>query len=371
MHAIFLNMKFTMRFMECDVGGSMNVQEKDIKEYTPKNAIILAAGYGMRMAPINMETPKGLLEIHGETLIERLIKQLHEVGINKIYIVVGFMKEQYEYLIDKYGVELVVNNEYSSKNNLHSMKRITMYLSNSYIVPCDIWCKTNPFCAQELYSWYMVTDSKNEESKVRVNRKGELVSAEKGTAGNQMIGIAYLLEEDAAVVRKQIEKMCKEKSNDDAFWEEALYENGRMIIPGRIVSESEYVEINTFEQLRDLDSASNQLKSEAIEVIKDVFKVSSEEITDITVLKKGMTNRSFLFHCKGKKYIMRIPGEGTEQLINRAEEASVYQAISGKGISDDIAYINPENGYKITEFLEEARVCDPYNVDDLKNAWKH
>ena len=93
-----------------------------------------------------------------------------------------------------------------------------------------------------------------------------------------------------------------------------------------------------------------------------------EEVTDITVLKKGMTNRSFLFTCKDKKYIMRIPGEGTDQLINRRQEAAVYHAIADKNICDDIAYINPENGYKITEFLEGARVCDPTDYEDVKKC---
>lgn len=67
---------------------------------------------------------------------------------------------------------------------------------------------------------------------------------------------------------------------------------------------------------------------------------------------------------------MRIPGEGTDQLINRREEAAVYQTIDGKHICDDIAYINPENGYKITEFLEGARVCDPSNYEDVKKCMK-
>lgn len=77
--------------------------------------MILAAGYGMRTVPINTETPKGLLEVNGEVLIERIIRQLHEVGIYEIYVVVGFMKERYEYLIDDFGVELVVNEEYTTK----------------------------------------------------------------------------------------------------------------------------------------------------------------------------------------------------------------------------------------------------------------
>lgn len=77
------------------------------KNKTPKRAIILATGFGMRMVPINTEMPKGLLEVNGEPLIERIIKQLHEVGIQEIYVIVGFMKEKYEYLMDEYGVDLV------------------------------------------------------------------------------------------------------------------------------------------------------------------------------------------------------------------------------------------------------------------------
>ena len=79
-----------------------------------------------------------------------------------------------------------------------------------------------------------------------------------------------------------------------------------------------------------------------------------------------MTNRSFLFSVKGSKYIMRIPGEGTDQLINRKEEAEVFETISGKGLCDDPVYINPENGYKITKFLHNVRTCDCENDEDLK-----
>ncbi len=94
---------------------------KEFKEKAPKNAVILAAGYGMRTVPINTETPKGLLEVNGEVLIERIIRQLHEVGIYEIYVVVGFMKERYEYLIDDFGVELVVNEEYTTKKIIYTL----------------------------------------------------------------------------------------------------------------------------------------------------------------------------------------------------------------------------------------------------------
>lgn len=341
---------------------------KVFKQNTPHRAIILAAGFGMRMVPINTEMPKGLLEVNGEPLIERIIKQLHEVGIQEIYVVVGFMKEKYEYLMDEYGVELVVNPDYASKNNLHSLKLVKEHLENAYIVPCDIWCDRNPFHRHELYSWYMVSDLVENESNVRVNRKMELVTVSENVGGNAMIGISYLIKEDADTVSNRIEELCKKPQYDGSFWEEALYKKDRMIVAARVVHSADVVEINTYEQLREIDSDSNQLKTDAIHLICEALSAKPEDITDITVLKKGMTNRSFLFTCKGKKYIMRIPGEGTDQLINRRQEASVYHAIADKNICDDIAYINPENGYKITEFLEGAHVCDPTDCEEVKKC---
>lgn len=343
---------------------------RESKEKAPKNAIILAAGFGMRMVPINTETPKGLLEIKGERLIERTIHQLHEVGITEIYVVVGFMKEQYEYLIDEYGVELIVAPDYASKNNLHSLKMAADHLSNSYIIPCDIWCEKNPYSRNELYSWYMVSDLVDDDSTVRVNRKQELVVQKEQAGGNAMIGICYLLEAEAAIVRERLETFGRDSRYDGAFWEETLYQKDRMIVTARVVHAADAVEINTYEQLREIDSDSSQLQTDAIQVICEALGAQQKEVTNITVLKKGMTNRSFLFSCKDKKYIMRIPGEGTDQLINRRQEAAVYQTIAGRKICDEIAYINPENGYKITEYLEGARVCDAENEEDLQKCMK-
>ena len=343
---------------------------REAKEKAPKNAIILAAGFGMRMVPINTETPKGLLEIKGERLIECTIRQLHEVGITEIYVVVGFMKEQYEYLIDEYGVDLIVAPDYATKNNLHSLKTAADHLSNSYIIPCDIWCEKNPYSRNELYSWYMVSDLVDDDSTVRVNRKQELVVQKEQAGGSAMSGICYLLEAEAEIVRERLEELGRDSRYDGAFWEETLYQKDRMIVTARVVHAADAVEINTYEQLREIDSDSSQLQTDAIQVICQALGARPDEVTNITLLKKGMTNRSFLFSCKDKKYIMRIPGEGTDQLINRRQEAAVYQTIAGRKICDEIAYINPESGYKITEYLEGARVCDAEKEEDLQKCMK-
>lgn len=337
-----------------------------LAENRPRRAVILAAGFGMRMVPINTETPKGLLQVHGERLIDRLIRQLHQALIRDIRVVVGFLKEQYEYLIDEFGVELVVNPDYARKNNLHTVDRVRSALSDCYVVPCDLYCTENPFRAHEFYSWYMVSEAPAPDSTVRVNRKQALIPVSEN--GNRMIGICYLTADDGRKVSEKVHALCLDSRMDGAFWEEALYAEGKMLPAARVVPEGQVVEINTYEQLRELDSDSDQLQNDAIGTICRVFDASPRDITHITVLKKGMTNRSFLFTCRGKQYIMRIPGEGTDRLIDRRQEAAVYGAIRDLSLCDDVYYIDPANGYKITAFLENARVCDPENPNDVRRC---
>ena len=343
---------------------------KELEEKKPENAIILAAGFGMRMVPINVEVPKGILEVKGEPLIERLVKQLQEAGISKIDIVVGFMKEQYEYLIDKYDVNLVYNKDYMTKNNLYSLKRVLDKIGNTYILPCDLWCFENPFSSREWYSWYMLSDKEVEESNVRINRKKEIVETKKNELGNQMFGIAYVLKEEAEILKQNLLDFSNEKEHMQDFWEEAAMKDGRMILRPREVSQNLVYEINTLEELRELDEDSNQLNSDIISLISEVFSCDKKDIVEIKALKKGMTNRSFEFKCQGERYIMRVPGEGTDKMINRKNEYNVYKALEGQHISDPVCYISPETGYKITKFLEGARVCDPYVEDDVNKCMK-
>lgn len=344
--------------------------EKLFAQNKPQNAIILAAGYGMRMVPINTETPKGLLQINNEPLIERQIKQLHEVGITDISIVVGFMKESYEYLIDKHNVNLIVNTEYSEKNNLHSLSLIADKIHNSYIIPCDIWCETNPFNKDELGSWYMVSDLIDDYSYIRINRKSELVKNKNKTSGNTMIGIAYVNAEDSKPFSQKLKELDTNPKYNNSFWEDASFIEDKMFFYAKCVNSESVAEINTYEQLRELDSKSKHLKSDAIDIISQALNTTNDKIENITVLKKGMTNRSFLFNYNNEKYIMRIPGEGTDLLINREHEAQVYNIIKDYNICDDLYYINPKNGYKITRFIENSRVCDPFDITDLQKCMK-
>ena len=336
----------------------------------PKNVIILAAGYGLRMVPINQNKPKALLTVDEKPLIERQIEQLHQVGITDITIVVGFMKEVFDYLIDKYNVKLVYNKDYAIKNNLYSLACVSAKISDTYIVPCDLYCLTNPFDKYEHYSWYMVNELIDENSPVRVTRTGLLDYSKNQKSGNTMTGIAYINADDALILKDRIKELCADKENDNEFWETALFEKTDIEVAAKVVKSTEVVEINSYEQLRDLDCYSTELQNESISVICKVFGCSNEDINDINTLKKGMTNRSYIFSVKDKRYIMRIPGEGTEQLINRKEEAEVYNTIKGYNVCDELFYINPDNGMKISAFVENSRCCDAQNEDDLKKCMK-
>ena len=333
----------------------------------PRRAILLAAGPGMRMVPINQQAPKPLLEVRGETLIERLIRQLREAGVTEIAVVVGFLKEQFEYLIDSCGVKLIVNPLYASKNNLHSLALASAWLEDAYIVPCDLWFRDNPFRRHELYSWYLMSGEADPDSRVRVNRRMELSPCRGKEPGQRMIGLAYLRRDDAARLRRRLLALDGDAKYDGAFWEAVLEGEA---LPARVAPEASVVEINTYEQLRELDGNSAQLRSEALEAAAKALGTSTTSFKEICVLKKGMTNRSFLFSCGGERYIMRIPGEGTDRLIDRQKEALVYRAIRGKGLCDDPVYLDPRTGFKISRFLEGVHNCDSENEQELRRCMR-
>jgi CTP:phosphocholine cytidylyltransferase-like protein/thiamine kinase-like enzyme len=334
--------------------------------HKPQRAIILAAGYGIRMIPLNNDFPKGLIKVNGEVLINRLIEQLQAKGINDITVVVGFMKEKYEYLIDMYGVKLVVNPNYAAKNNLYSLSLVSNLIDKTYILPCDVWFAQNPFRDIELYTWYAIKHSTCYVSTIRNNRKNILKKVKNN--GNTMIGLAYISQEDSPTIINILKKMNTCKDYDNSFWEEALFYKEKITSYSRVFNDTDVYEINTFEDLRAIDDHPKQLENQAINLIKEKMHVGLEDISHIHTLKKGMTNRSFTFRVDGQTYIMRIPGEGTNQLINRREEAQVYSIIANRHIADDIIYIDAQTGYKITKFIKNSRVCNAENPDDLRKC---
>lgn len=104
-----------------------------------------------------------------------------------------------------------------------------------------------------------------------------------------MSGISYLSENDSSYIQQKLSSLDDDARYDGAFWEEALYDHDRMVIPARVVPDSNAVEINTYEQLRELDKHSNHLQSDILQIAADALNGKPEDICNITVLKKGMT----------------------------------------------------------------------------------
>ena len=343
---------------------------KHIKRSKPQRAIILAAGMGLRMVPIN-KVPKGLLKINDQPLIERIIAQLTEVGITQIIVVTGFMTEKLEYLIDEFGVSIVYDSEYARLDSLHSLSLVQDYISNCYIVPSNVWFSRNPFRRNEYYSWYAVSEYISDDSYVRLNRKFELVYTDDELGGNSMVGLCYLRESSASKLRAQLDNMLGQRKFQKEPWEKALFEGNKMIPYARVLQGQITYVINTYEQLRELDGESKDLRSRRINLISRVFGVASHEITDISRLFKGMTNRLMRFSVDGVAYLLRVPGEGSNQLVSRKQETDVYKALAGTGLTDKVLYISPEDGFKISEFYEGSKVCDPNSPGDVKACMSH
>ena len=124
--------------------------EEALEPYRVKNAIIQAAGLCTRFAPIAYDIPKGLIQVRGEVLIERMIRQLHEAGIYDITLIVGHKKERYAYLGPKFGVTFVENPDYAVTNTCRSLYFALDRVNRSYILFSDTYFIDNPF---DRYVW--------------------------------------------------------------------------------------------------------------------------------------------------------------------------------------------------------------------------
>lgn len=345
-----------------------------LEQFRVDNAIIMAAGFGSRFVPITYDTPKGLVVVLGERMIERQIKQLHEVGIKDITIVVGYLKEKFEYLTDKYDVKLIYNPDYAIKNNISSLYYAKNELKNTYILTSDIYMKDNLYREFEAYSYYVsefFEDSEGEWA-LELNRSNLITKVNPYGGKNvwAMYGPAFFTTDFSHKLSTLIDSYYNIPSYSQWYWEDVYMKNiDTLDIYARKVSKGSVVEFESVEELRNFDS--NYLissGSEVLDTIAKVFNASQADIVDIRTLKEGMTNDSFVFGLKGDKYVFRVPGRGTEQLLNRYQERDVYDVIKSLNISDEIIHIDPKKGYKITKYLSDSRILDAKNSEEVKKA---
>ncbi|MDR2600788.1 MAG: NTP transferase domain-containing protein [Oscillospiraceae bacterium] len=343
-------------------------------DYKVKNAIILAAGFGSRFVPLTYDVPKGLLEVYGQPMIERQIEHLHARSIRDITIVVGYKKEAFDYLIDKYDVTLVFNPEYATKNNLSSLHIIREKLGNTYVLMSDFWIRDNIFNIYEPYSWYssIYAEGATNEWCVSLSASDKIKSISIGGQNSWvLIGPAYFDDTLSTFFRTKLDEYYNRPGTDDLYWEQILKDYIKTITMIANKQTDNVHEFENLEELRQFDTSYNtSSNSKIMKTIAKIFNVSEDKIHDIKPIKIGMTNHSFTFVHDNTKYIMRIPGEGTDLMIDRKQEYIVYKIIEPLGLCDNVIYIDPKTGYKITMFIDNARVCDPLNSTDVKACMK-
>lgn len=343
-----------------------------LEQFRVDGALIIAAGFGSRFVPLTFELPKGLLEVFGERMIERQIRQLHEAGITDITIAVGYLKEKFEYLIDKYGVKLLYNPEYSCKNTLTTIYRAREILAgrNMYVIPSDNWMRNNMFHAWECGSWYSSVFMKGDTSEwaLSFNKKGRITDVQVGGRDAWvMYGPALFSAEFTEQFLPLLGRSYQTPGTEQFYWEDVYMRHVDLLeMDVNRQPKDQVYEFENLEELRRFDPRyQTRSDNKALELISQVFSIPESEIQEIRCLKSGMTNKSFLFRIGDQHYICRIPGPGTELLINRQEEAKVYETITPLGISERIVYINGKTGYKIARYYEGTRNARADSPEDM------
>lgn len=282
------------------------------------NAIIMAAGTSSRFAPLSYEKPKALIEVRGEVLIERQIRQLREAGIEEVVVVTGYKAEQFEYLKDKYGVVLINNPYYLTRNNNSSIYAAREYIKNSYICSSDNYFITNPFESDVDESYYSAVYMEGDTGEWCISEDDGWIKDVKvgGQDSWVMLGHVFWSESFSRSFLHILEDEYEWPETADKLWETIYIEHiNELPMKIRKYPADFIFEFDTLDELREFDdSYISNTRSGILTKIAGELGVEEKEIRSVKAFKdKDNAAAGFTFET-GKKYKYYYKTETMEEL---------------------------------------------------------
>lgn len=239
--------------------GAITAQGIDALEpYRAKRAIFIAAGFGTRLVPITFNTPKPLVRVHGIRIIDRLIDACLAAGINEIYIVRGYLAEQFDQLLYKYPmVKFLENPAYNEANNISSSLVARYMLSNAYVFEADLLISNPKIIKKYHYTSDFLAIKKERSDDWCFKVKDNIIVEEKVGGENcwQMVGISYWNEADGHKLSHDIADVFASPGGKERYWEQVplVYRKEHYKVEVRECFDEDIVEIDTFRELKAID----------------------------------------------------------------------------------------------------------------------
>lgn len=233
-----------------------------LKPYEVKRAIIMAAGFGSRLVPITLNTPKPLVRVKGVRIIDTLIKAIIEAGIEEIYIIRGYLKEQFDQLLYDYPmIKFIDNPFYNEANNIGSLLCAGDLLKNSYVMEGDLFLSNKKLIKKYQYrSNFLAIPMEKTDDWCFHLENGIIKSVGVGGENcHQIVGISYWTDDDGARFAKHIEEVYHSPGGKECYMSQVVFvkHTGEYAVTVRECTTADIVEIDTFNELKAIDTAYN------------------------------------------------------------------------------------------------------------------
>jgi CTP:phosphocholine cytidylyltransferase-like protein len=235
---------------------------KALEPYRVKRAVIMAAGFGSRLVPITLNTPKPLVRVHGKRIIDSLLDAIVAAGIEEIIIVRGYLKEQFEDLKFKYpNIRYIDNEIFNEANNISSMLCARDLLQNAYVCEADLLVRNPKIITKYQYnSNYLAIPVATTDDWCFFTKNGRIVKLGIGGRNcSQMVGVSYWDEEDGNKLKEHIKNVYEMPGGKERFWDQVPLEFfiNEYDVAIRECSTKDIIEIDTFKELKAIDSSYN------------------------------------------------------------------------------------------------------------------